>query len=100
MGVPLCPLSEKCSQVWWEDGGGAYVDEMVSDREGKRRGGKVCSGRSQNEEEEGGGKSSSRQKERVGRTQTNSQVCKPRNSRLLVSQHVLRGWGWEAAALP
>lgn len=67
--------------------------------EGKQRGGKVCADRCQNAEEEGGGQSSSRQKERVGRTQTNSQVSKPRNSRLFVSQHVLRGWGWEAAAL-
>lgn len=62
---------------------GVWGNEMVSDREGETERGKVCSDRCQNAEEEGGRMSSSRQEERVGRTQTNSQVCKTRNSRLL-----------------
>lgn len=77
---------------------GAWGDETVSGgrgavKRGQRRGGKVCADRCQNAEEEGGGQSSSGQEERVGRTQTDSQVSKPRHSRLLCLSMCLEGGG-------
>lgn len=93
MGVPPCPVLRSIPRCGGKMGGGssllgAWGDEMVSGGEGKQRGGEGCCW---NGEEEVGGQGSSRQKERVGKAVTYSQVSKPGDRRLLVSQHVLRG---------